>query len=144
MTITIDEMAAFCKKKGIVYPSGEIYGGLSGFFDYGPLGVELKRNLENELWKRFVRSRPDVVGIDGAIITNPAVWKASGHADCFGDILLECRKCKQRVRGDHLIEDTLKIRADGIKKEDIDKLVKENKIRCPNCKGELGEARQFN
>jgi glycyl-tRNA synthetase len=144
MTITIDEMATFCKKKGIVYQSGEIYGGMSGFFDYGPLGVEIKRNIEQQLWHRFVRSRPDVVGIEAAIITNTTVWKASGHADCFGDILLECKKCKQRFRGDHLIEDTLKIRADGISKEEINQKVSENKIKCPNCKGDLGEARQFN
>ncbi len=144
MALAIDEMATFCKKKGFVYPSAEIYGGLAGFYDYGHLGVELKRNIENELWNRFVRSRNDVVGIDGTIITNPNVWKASGHADCFGDIMLDCSKCKQRFRGDHLIEDTLKIRADGISKEDISKIVKENKIKCPNCKGELGEPRQFN
>ncbi|MBU0536579.1 MAG: glycine--tRNA ligase, partial [Nanoarchaeota archaeon] len=144
MALTIEEMAVFCKKKGFVYPSAEIYGGLAGFFDYAHLGSELKRNIEEQLWNRFVRSRQDVVGIDGSIITNPLVWKASGHADCFGDIMLDCKKCKQRFRGDHLIEDTLKIRADGISKEDISKLVKENKIKCPNCKGELGEPRQFN
>ncbi|MCX8146936.1 MAG: glycine--tRNA ligase, partial [Candidatus Woesearchaeota archaeon] len=114
------------------------------FFDYGPLGVELKRNIENALWKRFVQSRSDIVGIDGSIITNPSVWKASGHVDCFEDIMLDCLKCKSRFRADHLIEDILKIKAEGLSAEDIDKIVKENKLKCPNCKSSLEGAKKFN
>ncbi|MBD3313972.1 glycine--tRNA ligase [Candidatus Woesearchaeota archaeon] len=144
MALSIEDMAVFCKKKGFVYPSAEIYGGIAGFFDYGPLGVELKKNLEDQLWKRFVRSRCDVVGIDGSIITNPKVWQASGHVDCFEDIMLECTKCHHRFRGDHMIEDKLNINAEGISKEDVDKLIKENSIKCPDCKSELGKANQFN
>jgi len=142
--MTIEDMAVFCKSKGFVFPSSEIYGGYSGFFDYGPLGSELKNNMKQQWWKTFVQTRQDVVGIDGSIITNPKVWVASGHVDCFEDVMLECTKCKHRVRGDQLLEETLKIAADGLNKEDITKLVKENNIKCPSCKGELGEGKQFN
>ncbi|MFC1691122.1 glycine--tRNA ligase [Nanoarchaeota archaeon] len=143
--ITIEDMATFCKRRGFIYPSGDIYGGLAGFFDYGPLGAELKNNLKNDWWKTFVHGRADVVGIDGSIITNPTVWKASGHADCFEDVMLECKNCKARMRGDHLIEDALKIQADGLSKEDITKLVQENNIKCSKCgKEDLGEGKQFN
>ncbi len=142
--LTIEEMATFCKAKGFVYPSGEIYGGLAGFFDFGPLGVEVISSIKQHWWKTFVQSRDDVVGIDGAIITNPKVWVASGHVACFEDVMVECKKCRTRVRGDHLLEDQLKIQADGLKKDDITKLIAQNKVRCPQCKGELGEGRQFN
>jgi|TARA_Y100000310_G_scaffold152190_1_gene151709 glycyl-tRNA synthetase len=94
-TIGIEDMAAFCKKKGFVYPSGEIYGGLSGFWDYGPLGSELKKNLKDSWWNFHVQNREDIVGIDGSIITNPKVWKASGHVDCFTDVYVVCKKCKK-------------------------------------------------
>jgi glycyl-tRNA synthetase len=144
MTLTIEDMATFCKKKGFVFSNSEIYGGIAGFFDYGPLGVELKNSIKASWWKTFVQDRDDVVGIDGTTITHPKIWKASGHADCFGDIMLECTKCKERFRGDHLIEDSLKIQADGISKEDIDKLVTENNIKCTKCKSDLGKAHEFN
>ncbi|MBI4116746.1 glycine--tRNA ligase [Candidatus Pacearchaeota archaeon] len=93
--ISIDEMAVFCKRKGFAYPSGEIYGGLSGFWDFGPLGVELKNNIKREWWKYHVYSRKDMTGIDGSIITNPSVWKASGHVDNFSDVFVVCKKCKK-------------------------------------------------
>ncbi len=141
--LSIEEMATFCKAKGFVYLSGEIYGGLAGFFDFGHLGSELKKNIKQEWWKHFVQSREDVVGIDGSIITNPTVWKASGHVDCFEDIMVECEKCHARIRGDHLIEDRLKIQADGLSKEDITKLVVENKIKC-SCGGAFAAGKQFN
>ena len=142
--INIEELAVFCKKKGFVYPSSEIYGGLAGFFDYGHLGVELKNNIKKLWWKTHVQNREDIVGIDGSIICSPKVWKASGHIDCFEDILVECKKCKSRFRGDVLIEDSLKIVADGISKKEIDKLIQDNKIACPKCKSELGNANDFN
>ena len=82
--LTIEEMAVFCKRKGFVYPSSEIYGGIAGFYDFGHLGVELKNNIKREWWKKFVRERDDVVGIDGSIIAHPMVWKASGHIDGSG------------------------------------------------------------
>lgn len=98
--ITIEDLTVFCKKKGFVYSSAEIYGGLAGFWDFGPLGVELKNNIKSEWWKFFVQTREDVVGIDGSIITNPKVWEASGHVDCFTDILVECKKCNKQNKLD--------------------------------------------
>ncbi|MCK5107195.1 MAG: glycine--tRNA ligase [Nanoarchaeota archaeon] len=142
--IGIEELAVFCKKKGLIYPSSEIYGGLSGFFDYGPLGVELKNNIKKLWWKKHVSSREDIVGIDGSIICNPKIWKASGHVDCFEDVLVECKKCKSRFRGDVLLEEALTIIADGMKPEEIDKLITDNEIKCPKCKNKLSEASQFN
>jgi len=93
--ITIEDMAVFCKRKGFVYPSGEIYGGLSGFFDFGPLGAELKNNIKKEWWKFHVQSRQDIAGIDGSIITHPKVWEASGHVANFTDVYVKCKKCKK-------------------------------------------------
>ena len=101
MALTIEDISVFCKKKGFVYPNSEIYGSFSGFFDYGPLGVELKNNIKSEFWKRFVHQREDVVGIDGTIITHPTVWKASGHVDSFTDYIYRCNKCNKVVKGDN-------------------------------------------
>jgi len=98
--LTIDEMANFCKRKGFVYPSGELYGGLAGFWDFGPLGVELKKNIKDSWWNFHVRTRSDVVGLDGSIITNPMVWQASGHVDNFSDIAVVCKKCKRKSKLD--------------------------------------------
>jgi glycyl-tRNA synthetase len=142
--ISIDDMAAFCKRKGFVYPSAEIYGGMSGFFDFGPLGVELKNNIKQEWWKFHVKSREDIVGIDGTIITNPKVWVASGHAANFEDLMLTCSKCKEKIRADTFLEDALKIHADGMKAAEINKLVNEHKLKCPKCKGAFEEVEEFN
>src|SRR3970282_893368 len=96
----MEKVISLCKRRGFIYPSGEIYGGLSGFWDYGPLGVELKNNIKKEWWKFHVHQRRDIVGIDGAIITNPNVWKASGHVDNFIDIIAVCTKCKNKIKLD--------------------------------------------
>jgi len=117
--ISIEDMAMFCKRKGFVYPSAEIYGGIAGFWDYGPLGVELNNNLKNNWWNFHVRKREDVVGIDGSIITNPKVWKASGHVDSFSDIFVVCKKCKKPGKVD---------------KNEL------GKVKCPNCGGDFDEA----
>ncbi|MBU4284503.1 MAG: glycine--tRNA ligase [Nanoarchaeota archaeon] len=93
--LSIEDMAVFCKKKGLVYPSGEIYGGLAGFFDFGPNCVEIRNNIKREWWKFHVQEREDIVGIDGSIITNPKVWEASGHVSSFTDVYVKCRKCKK-------------------------------------------------
>lgn len=93
--ISIEDMAVFCKKKGFVFPNSEIYGGMAGFWDYGPLGVELKNNIKQDWWKRFIQSRNDVVGIDGAVISHPKVWEASGHVANFNDVYVKCKKCKK-------------------------------------------------
>ncbi len=98
--ITIEELAAFCKRRGFVYPSGEIYGALAGFWDFGPLGVELKNNIKKQWWKFHVHQREDIVGIDGAIITNPKVWEASGHASNFIDFIVLNKKTKEKIKMD--------------------------------------------
>ncbi|MBI2564657.1 glycine--tRNA ligase [Candidatus Woesearchaeota archaeon] len=144
MTITIEEIAAFCKRKGFVFPSAEIYNGLSGFFDYGPLGVELKNNIKNSWWKTHVHDRSDVVGIDGSVVNHKKIWEASGHVASFTDVLVECKKCHERYRADHLIEEILKIKTEGLHAEDFTKLIKQNKIVCYKCKSELSEAAPFN
>lgn len=98
--IGIDDLATFCKRKGFVYPSGEIYGGLTGFWDFGPLGVELAANIKRAWWQTHVRARDDVVGIDGSIITNPKVWEASGHVHHFVDVAVVCKKCGFKAKID--------------------------------------------
>ncbi len=144
MALTIEDIAVFCKKKGFVYPNSEIYGGLAGMFDYGHLGVELKNNIKAEWWETHVQQREDIIGIDGSIITNKKVWEASGHATSFTDFILECKKCKNNYRADHLIEDELKIAVDSITNDEINSLIKKHKIICPKCKGELSTAESFN
>jgi glycyl-tRNA synthetase len=145
MTLNIEEMATFCKKKGFVFPNSEIYGGLSGFFDFGPLGVELNNKIKQTWWKRFVQDRDDVVGIDGSIVSSKDVWKASGHIDSFADVLIECRKCNARHRADHLIEDQHDLNVEGKSLEYFNAIVKEKGLKCPKCQSEeFGECSQFN
>ncbi|MDP9224981.1 MAG: glycine--tRNA ligase, partial [Actinomycetota bacterium] len=100
--ISLDQIANLCKRRGIVFPSSEIYGGLRSAYDWGPLGVELKRNLKAEWWRAMVLSRDDVVGLDSAVIMAPKVWEASGHLDTFTDPLVECTSCHHRFRADHI------------------------------------------
>ncbi len=142
--ISVEEMSAFCKKKGFVYPNSEIYGGLSGFFDFGHLGVELKNNIKREWWNYHVRQRDDIVGIDGSIITNPKVWEASGHVGNFADLMISCGKCKSKYRADVLIGDSLSIQTDGLKAEDFNRIIRENNLKCPNCGGDFEESKDFN
>jgi len=118
---TMDKVVNLCKRRGFVFPGSEIYGGLGSSLDYGPLGVELKRNVKEAWWRAVVTGRDDVVGIDAAIIMHPGVWGASGHLAGFTDPLVDCKSCKQRFRADDL-----------------------QGPRCPACGGELTEARQFN
>ena len=98
--LSIDELATFCKRRGFVYPSGEIYGGLAGFWDYGPIGVELVNNIKREWWKFHVQHREDMVGIDGSIITNPKVWEASGHVESFVDVIVVNKKTGEKKKVD--------------------------------------------
>ncbi len=142
--LSIEELAAFAKKKGFVFPSTEIYGGMSGFFEYGPLGVELKNNLKQHWWKTFVKNREDMYGIDGSVISSGKVWEASGHLSSFVDMLTECSKCKKNHRADHLVEDKLKINVDGLDAKALNKLIKDNNIKCPDCKSGLKEIKSFN
>ncbi|MBD3269905.1 glycine--tRNA ligase [Candidatus Peregrinibacteria bacterium] len=132
--INMDKIVSLCKQRGFVFPGSEIYGGLANTWDYGPLGVELKNNIQQEWWKYFVKSRGDMVGIDAAILMNPAVWKASGHVENFNDAQVDCKNCKARLRADHLIENAVKgLKVEGLSMEDLDKLIAENEIKCPKC-----------
>ncbi len=143
MTLSIEEMAAFCKRKGFVYPTAEIYGGLAGFWDFGPLGVELKNNIKRTWWKTFVHNRTDVFGIDGAIITNKKVWEASGHTTCFADLMLTTKKSKFKCRADQFLADKLGINTEGITAAEVNKLIKEHKLLAENGE-EFEEVKPFN
>jgi len=101
-TLRMEKIVSLCRRRGFIFPSSEIYGGLNGFWDYGPLGVELKRNLKNFWWQRVVHEQEDVVGLDGSIIMHPAVWRASGHEKSFIEAMVDCRCCKIRYRADQL------------------------------------------
>lgn len=102
----MEKVVSLCKRRGFIFPGSEIYGGLSNSWDYGPLGVELKNNIKQAWWERFVHSREDIVGIDAALIMNPKVWEASGHVANFQDPLVECKKCHVRFRADHIKDKT--------------------------------------
>jgi len=117
----MEKLVNLSKRRGFVFPSSDIYGGLGSTFDYGPLGIELKRNVKEAWWRDMVQRRADVLGLDAAILMHPRTWEASGHLQNFTDPLVDCKKCKQRFRADHVTGD-----------------------RCPECGGELTEARRFN
>ena len=117
----MDKLVSLCKRKGYIFQSSEIYGGINSCWDYGPLGVELKRNIKDLWWKAMVYERTDVEGLDSSILMHPRVWEASGHVENFTDPMVDCKECKARFRAD-----------------DIDS------SECPNCGGKLTEARQFN
>ncbi len=130
----MEKIVSLCKRRGFVFPSSEIYGGLANTYDYGPAGVELKKNISDAWWQYFVRSRPDMVGLDSSIILHPKVWEASGHVASFADALVDCKNCKFRTRADHLIEEALpNVKAEGKTEKELDKIIEEHKIKCPNC-----------
>ncbi|MDP7627669.1 MAG: glycine--tRNA ligase [SAR202 cluster bacterium] len=118
--LDIDKLTSLCKRRGFIFQSSEIYGGLSSTWDYGPLGVELKRNIKDSWWKTMVWERDDMVGLDAAILMHPDTWRASGHIESFTDPLVECKSCNRRFREDHIDADS-----------------------CPECGGELSEPRMF-
>jgi glycyl-tRNA synthetase len=99
----MDKLISLCKRRGFIFPSGEKYGGLQGFWDFGPLGVELKNNIKKAWWKKFVQERQDIVGLDSTIITNPTVWEKSGHVTNFKDVLMECKSCHLRFKADDML-----------------------------------------
>lgn len=107
--VTMDKIVSLCKRRGFIFPGSEIYGGLANTWDYGPYGVELKNELKRSWWDTFVKNREDVVGIDCAILMNPKVWEASGHVTSFSDPLIDCKNCKERFRGDKLLEEKIQI-----------------------------------
>lgn len=146
MSNNMEKVVALCKRRGFVFPGSEIYGGFANTWDYGPYGALLKKNVKDFWWKSFVQKRDDVVGLDAAILMNPKVWEASGHVSSFSDPLMDCKDCKERVRGDKLIEDNLGIEAAvGKSLEDVGRIIKENDLKCPKCgKCNFTEARSFN
>jgi len=137
MAIEMEKLVALCKRRGFIFQSSEIYGGISGFWDYGPLGVELKKNIKDAWWHDMVRNPPpgpdgkeiQMVGVDCAIIMNPKVWEASGHVGGFADPMVDCKKCKSRFRADQVAEATCPLKPSK---------------RPGECGGELTEPRQFN
>ncbi|PIT87179.1 MAG: glycine--tRNA ligase [Candidatus Magasanikbacteria bacterium CG10_big_fil_rev_8_21_14_0_10_40_10] len=139
MSIKLETIVSFAKRRGFIFPSAEIYGGLSSCYDYGPLGVELKNNVKKAWWKAMVQQRNDVVGLDSSILTPKIVWEASGHLQSFHDPLVECFGCHHRFRADHLLE-AKQAEPGYIKEQPLD--IKD--IPCPDCAGQLGEARNFN
>jgi len=142
--LSIEDMAVFCKRKGFVYPNSEIYGGFSGFWDFGHLGVELKNNIKAEWWNYHVKQRNDIVGIDGSIITHPKVWQASGHVENFEDVMLTCSKCKERTRADQFIEEKLEVNVEGLDSEKINKIINKNNLKCPKCGSNFEDVKKFN
>src|SRR5580765_7135906 len=127
MTDLMETIASLAKRRGIAFQSSEIYGGLRSSWDYGPLGVEMRRNIRNRWWRDMVQMRDDIVGLEAAIIMSPRVWEASGHVAGFSDPLVECRNCHQRFRADHLEPDAAGVRT------------------CPNCGNkDFTEPKQFN
>jgi len=142
----MDNIVSLAKRRGFVFPGSEIYGGLANSWDYGPLGVDLKNNLRDWWWERFVLRRPDMVGLDAAVIMNPKVWEASGHTANFADAMVDCKNCKARHRADHLIEEAFpEMKVDGKSVEELTSIIKEKEIKCPKCgKRDFTDARKFN
>jgi glycyl-tRNA synthetase len=131
---TLDSIVSLCKRRGFIFPGSEIYGGLANTWDYGPLGIELKNKVQQLWWKRFVHKRMDMTGLESGILMNPKVWEASGHVSSFTDPLLDCRKCKERFRGDKLLEEKLGVEAVSVLKLDqIQPMMMAEKIKCPKC-----------
>ena len=139
--LQMEKIVSLCKRRGFIYPSSEIYGGINGFWDYGPLGAELKRNVKELWWHTMTRQRDDVAGLEATIIMSPQIWKASGHVDTFSDPMCDCRKCKKRFRADQLCEEqglTLGKDANG-------KFAFPPGTKCTNCEStDLTEPRPFN
>ena len=152
MEKTMDRIMALAKSRGFVYPGSEIYGGLANTWDYGPLGVELKNNIKQAWWKKFIKENPYNVGVDCAILMNPKTWIASGHLGSFSDPLMDCRACHERFRADQLIETFAKENdialsgsVDAWTNEEMKNFIDEHNIPCPSCgKHDFTDIRQFN
>ncbi len=138
----MEKLVSLAKRRGFIYQGSEIYGGLAGTWDYGPLGVALKQNVKGLWWSRFVSNRDDMYGMDAAILMNPAAWEASGHVAGFADQLVEDLKTKKRYRADHLLE-AAGVDPKGMKAADMDAAIKEKGVKSPDG-NPLGEVRQFN
>jgi len=142
----LDKITALSKRRGFVYPSSEIYGGMANTWDFGHFGTLLKNNLRDLWWETFVLKRDDMVGIDASIFLNPKVWEASGHVANFTDALIDCKNCKYRTRADQLVEENdSSIKVEGLPILELTKIIKNKKINCPKCrKCDWTEVRKFN
>lgn len=138
----LEDIVSLAKRRGFIYQGSDVYGGLSGTWDYGPLGVALKRNIMNLWWKMFVEDRDDMYGVDAAILMNQKVWQASGHVDTFADPLVEDLITHRRYRADHLVKDAGFV-ADGLSNKELDQVIEENKILSPDG-NQLSAVRSFN
>ena len=137
MATKLEDIVSLCKRRGFVFPGSDVYGGMAGTWDFGPLGVALKKNLMDAWWNFFVEKRDDMFGVDAAIIMNPKTWVASGHTATFADPLVECKECKSRFRADKI--------ADGISESVTTEEFLETHTKCPNCgKENWGPIRKFN
>lgn len=142
---TMDKLVALAKRRGFFYPGSDLYGGLANTYDYGPMGAELLRNIKNLWWETFVTKRADMVGIDASIISHHKIWEASGHVATFADAMVDCKNCRLRIRADHVIEDATGKNVEGLPLEELDKIIEEENITCPNCgKHEWTKVRKFN
>ena len=152
MEKTMDKIVALAKSRGFVHPGSEIYGGLANTWDFGILGVELKNNIKQAWWQKFVKESPTNVGVDCAILMNPQTWVASGHLGSFSDPLMDCKECHERFRADKIIEDYVQEKGikldsavDGWTQEQMKNFIEENQIPCPSCgKHNFTDIRQFN
>lgn len=170
----MEKIVALAKRRGFIYPGSEIYGGLANTYDYGPMGVELMRNIKNTWWNHFVTQRDDMYGLESSILMSPKVWEASGHTASFTDVLIDCKNCKTRMRADHLIEDFLaenfknpeiyknpitfredlgfkktkelqQQKVEGLNTNQMDEIIQSLKIPCPKCKKfDWTKTRRFN
>ena len=138
----MEDIISLCKRRGFIYQGSDVYGGLSGTWDYGPLGVQLKRNIMNLWWRMFVDERDDIYGVDAAILMNPKVWKASGHVDTFVDPLCEDTVNHRRYRTDHILKDN-GVDVDGLTMEQMDEVIAEHGIKSPDG-NPLSKSRTFN
>lgn len=147
---TMDKIVALAKNRGFIFPGSEIYGGLANSWDYGPLGVELKNNVKQAWWQKFVRENEYNVGLDAAILMNPKTWEASGHLASFTDPLTDCKSCRSRFRADNLIDDwnaeqQIELSVEGWDNDALINYIREHEILCPNCgKKDFTDVRQFN
>ncbi|QHO63533.1 glycine--tRNA ligase [Candidatus Chazhemtobacterium aquaticus] len=130
----LEKVVALSKRRGFIFPGSDLYGGLANTYDLGPRGVELNRNLINLWWKEFVHKRPEVYGLDTAILMSPKVWEASGHTASFSDSLIDCKNCHYRTRADHLIEDKYPdTKVEGKSLEELEAIIQDKHILCPKC-----------
>lgn len=142
---TLKAIVSLCKRRGFIYPGSDLYGGFANTYSYGPFGVELKKNIRDLWWKRFIHSREDMIGLDGPILLHPRTWEASGHVEGFNDAMIDCKACKSRFRVDHLIENALGIDVEGLSVKELNEIVQKHKIHCPKCEAnDWTEARYFN